>query len=355
MSAKRVPERHEVLAYNAETRPPRKRSTASGPAEARRPLQELTGNEVTEAMRHRAALQALRGRPEAWLAVQALLFVQQGDRIYQHACVWFFPDEGQRVLVRARGDVRHFYVVVRKQGESALDRLSLGVCERRGAFSPAHAAFAAAPCASDEDDIDPVGKGVVVRIVSVERDGEPLLKAPEILATPSLASHVGEVIRKHGGAKCTTSIASAESLNGTFLVLRTKAYLDALHKVESADCAAADWHAALEALQAEAASPWDLANRVARLGKMDQLVECAASLERERRPHRCVHVVDDIYLAQETLPPESREFVVAAHWAVRKSIKGTGSIPKSKLWEPVITRKPASQGGGEYFQLMRFA
>jgi hypothetical protein len=179
----------------------------------------------------------------------------------------------------------------------------------------------------------------------VEKDGDPLLRPHEVLAVPSLACHIGEVIRKHG-LKCN-GIAESESLHGPFFVLRTEAYLDARDKVRADDCPADEWHDALETMHTCDSASWDLVNRCASLHMLDRIAACER-LDRDR-----VHVVEDIFLVKETLPLESQEFVVAAQWAVRKSIKGTGSIPKCKLWEPVVVKDP--EGHGETFRLVRFA
>jgi hypothetical protein len=69
-------------------------------------------------------------------------------------------------------------------------------------------------------------------------------------------------------------------------------------------------------------------------------------------PRGRLHVVDDIWLVHEELPLSSSEFLVAARWAIQKSIKGTGSIPKAKMWEPVVL---GGRDGREEFRLMRTA
>lgn len=361
MASKRIPEPHEVLMYNSESRPPRKRASgATSPGGGRPPLRDITGsNDMSEAMHHREAIKELEGADYAglgaWRAVQALLFVYAGgDRIDQHACVWLFPDESQRFLACVHENGKEYYVIVRRQGQRTLDKISLGVCEQDGVFYPSRTAHGAGS-GTEVQVIDPE-VGVVVRIVSIEKDGDPLLRPHEILAVPSMARHIADVIRKQT-AKCG-AIASSENLHGPLLVLRSKAYLDARDKLVTDDCAADEWHAALEAMHADPASPWDLVNRVASLGLMDRLTERAAELDKVVAASQVgtgdarVHVVDDIFLVEETLPLASHEFVVAAPWAVRKSIKGTGSIPKSKMWEPVVVQ---TRQGHETFQLVRFA
>jgi hypothetical protein len=47
----------------------------------------------------------------------------------------------------------------------------------------------------------------------------------------------------------------------------------------------------------------------------------------------------------------SCEFAAAGRWAVQKSIKGTGSIPRAQMWESVVLYdEPSSE-----FRLMRMA
>jgi hypothetical protein len=284
-----------------------------------------------EAANHRQAIAEYRSRckgVDPWLCAEALLYLVDGPRVVEKYALWLFPSDSERFLVSSDDDgVEEFYVLVRLEGKASLDKLSLGVSrDKTGAFHHAHGKLS---------DVDPT-EGQVVRIVSIEEDGQPL-QSPED-ASPLLerAKHIREVIRKHAG-KCEAGAGSS-----AFHVLRTKTYLEARRAIETADCGPEEWNRKLLELENPDAFPWKLSNQVAASGHMDRLHEAETSQEFP------VHVVDDIYLVQEELPQASSEFLAAARWAVQKSIRGTGSIPKAKMYEPVVVTN-------DTFQLMRMA
>jgi len=187
----------------------------------------------------------------------------------------------------------------------------------------------------------------VLRILSIEQDGEQL-HSPED-ASPFLqnARHIREVIRKHAG-KCD-GLSASETLHPKFGVLRTEASVHAKDVLETDDCGPEEWEAALLALDDPASYPWKLANRVVDLGLGARMQEAENSL----LPQGKLHIAEDIWLVDESLPLVSSEFAAAARWAVQKSIKGTGSIPRAKMWEPVLLLR--HDGVSSEFQLMRMA
>ncbi len=296
-----------------------------------RPQGKFSDAKEEEAANHRKALAEYRSRckgVDPWMCAEALLYLVDGPRIVEKYALWLFPSDSERFLMSSDDDgVEEFYVLVRLEGKASLDKLSLGVSrDEAGTFRHAHGKVS---------DIDPT-EGQVVRIVSIEEDGHPL-QSPED-ASPLLerARHIREVIRKHAG-KCEAACAGTS----TFKVLRKQQYLAAKQAIETAESGADEWNEALQELESPDAFPWRLSNLVAASGNMDKLHEAGM------RPDFKVHVVDDIYLVQEELPPCSSEFLVAARWAVQKSIRGTGSIPKAKMYEPVVVHAT--------FQLMRMA
>lgn len=284
-----------------------------------------------EAANHRKAIAEYRARckgADPWSCAEALLYLVDGPRVVEKYALWLFPSDSERYLVSSNDDgVEEFYVLVRLEGKASLDKLSLGVSrDKAGAFHHAHGKLS---------DIDPT-EGQVVRIVSIEEDGQALPSPDDASPRLDRARHIREVIRKHAG-KCEAGADASR-----FRVLRTQAYLTARRAIEAADCGPEEWDRALQALESPDAFPWKLSNLVAEKGCMDTLREAENALESQ------VHVVDDIYLVQEELPSTTSEFLAAARWAVQKSIRGTGSIPKAKMYEPVVVSH-------DTFQLMRMA
>lgn len=276
---------------------------------------------------------------DPWVCAETLLYLSDGDRLVERYALWLFPRDSERFLVASNGQgVDEFYILVRLEGKATLDKLSLGVCKSApGTFLPSYASHEA------PSGLDPT-EGHVVRIVSIEQDGEPLQNPED--ASPYLqnARHIREVIRKHAG-KCE---ATSGMQHRQFTVLRTTDYLQAKETMESDNCGPDEWEAALRKLDDPTSFPWQLANRVAELGALDKLRDAEGQL----LPGGRMHIIEDIWLVNETLPEASSEFLVAARWAVQKSIKGTGSIPRAKLWEPVVL---LNHQDAHEFQLMRMA
>lgn len=352
MSRKRVPEPHQLLMYSSETRAPRRAPlgtngasppNANAAATAKDKVGEFSPEEVAN---HRKALAEFRERCQdasTWKCTQSILYVNDGPRIIEKYALWLFPSDNERFLVSSSSSssspspndqdtpVHEFYILVRLEGRDKIDKISLGVCkDQHGRFTEAQQAIT---------DVDPT-EGHVLRIVSIEHDNQDL-KGPDE-ASPHLnqAKHVREVIRKHAG-KCDAN-ANARPI---FTVLRTQAYLDAKALLDNDYTDPDQWTQALAELEASRSNPWHLVNRVAELGAINKLKDAKTSTTGN------VHIVDDIWLVSETTPTSSSEILVAARWAVLKSINGTGSIPRSKLWEPVVV----SRGNDEVFQLMRMA
>lgn len=337
---KRIPEHYEVLMCNAPRRPPRKtprESPGTGSASGSGSTTVVSSNEKSnhnnneeETKHHRDAIRDYRQKCDGmdpWVAVEALLYLSDGDKIVERYALWLFPSEHERFLIASSSEgVDEYYIVVRLEGKNCLDKISLGVCTHNHHQYTASASTLHAPL-----ELDPT-EGHVVRIVSIERDGEPLQRPED--ASPFLqnARHIREVIRKHAG-KCD-SISTSETLHYKFGVLRTSDYLKAKDMIASSeDCDDDEWHRALEVLEDPASYPWELANRVEALGAMSLLRDAESHLLSSDGK---LHVVDNIWLVDETLPLESSEFVVATRWAIQKSIKGTGSIPRAKMWEPLV-------------------
>jgi hypothetical protein len=351
---KRPLEAHEFLLWSAPQRPPRKEReplTRSAPRSSSSSAEAQLADDEAEGLRHRQAIQEYRDRCDtssAWVCAEALLYICDGDRIVERYALWLFPSEADRFLVSTcttRDDhrrVQEFYVLVRLEGRACLSKISLGVCQTGPESFQSASATPGAPL-----EVDPTA-GHVLRIVSIEKDGEPLHHPED--ASPYLqnAKHIREVIRKHA-AKCD-HLSSSETLHYRFNVLRTRAYLDAKEAIEREDCDSDTWSANITALEDPSSFPWHLANRVSELGtRGTTLLEQA---EAALPPRGTVHVVDDIWLVDEELPLSSSEFVVAGRWAIQKSIKGTGSIPRAKMWEPVVVI--GREGHGE-FRLLRMA
>lgn len=322
---------HQILLFSSQSRPPRKTTAATVRKEARKETSSsspISGEaHPEEPANHRKAIAEYRERcrgADPWVSAEALLYLSDGDRMVERYALWLFPSESERFLVASNGEgLDEFYVLVRLEGKASLDKLSLGVCKSAsGGFLPSFSSH------EPPTGLDPT-EGHVVRIVSIEHDGDPL-QHPED-ASPYLqnARHIREVIRKHAG-KCNATPGMMRQQH--FKVLRTTEYLTAKETMESDNCGPDEWDAALRKLDDPDSFPWRLANRVAELGALDKLREAEDAFLPDGR----MHIVDDIWLVNETMPSASSEFLVAARWAVQKSIKGTGSIPRAKLWEPIV-------------------
>lgn len=345
--SKQIPEHYQVLMCNAPRRPPRK-TPRSLPSSKETECDNKQGDDKEEETKHhRDAIREYRQKCDGmdpWVAVEALLYLSDGDKIVERYALWLFPSEHERFLIASSDQhVDEYYIVVRMEGKNCLDKISLGVC--KSLSDNQYTASSSTPHAPLE--LDPT-EGHVVRIVSIERDGEPL-QHPED-ASPFLqnASHIREVIRKHAG-KCD-SISSSETLHYKFGVLRTSEYVAAKEMLASDDCDDEEWHRCLEIVEDPASyKPWELANRVEALGAMSLLRDAESHLLSSDGK---MHVIEDIWLVDEELPSESIEFVVAGRWAVQKSIKGTGSIPRAKMWEPLVM---FNHQESYEFRLMRMA
>jgi hypothetical protein len=361
--AQPAPTKRGLGAYMAgvEPRPPRRKDAGGkkGPTtKGRGPPRDKTGldddGDAAEAANHRQALQEYRARCQgqdgtgsSWACAQALLYTLQESTIIERLALWFFPSEHQRYLTSCSSldpTVKSYYVVVRLQGSASLTRLSLGVCFD-GTEYKAPWELADPPPSPDPRE------GIVLRIVSIERDGEPL-KRPED-AGPSLAAagHIKEVVRKHAG-KCET-LSAGQSLHTRFAVLRTAGYLEAKATLESDDCGPADFERAIRRVEDPEEHPWRLAQRLEEMGLGDRLADACDRLREQVGASR-VEVAEGpgIWLVHEEVPRESREFVVAGRWAIQKSIRGTGSIPKAKMWEPVVLSNHQERSE---FRLLRMA
>ena len=89
--------------------------------------------------------------------------------------------------------------------------------------------------------------GHVLRIISLEKDGDPH-QAPND-TNPSLASarHIREVVRKQHGKH--ESIGASETLHATCGVLRTKEYIRAMEIMAEDDCSPEDFEEALKVVE----------------------------------------------------------------------------------------------------------
>lgn len=285
-----------------------------------------------EIKNHRQVVKEIRERCqgfEAWVCCEALLYVQDGDKIVDRFCLWVFPNANERYLISTNhedGGVDEYYILVRLEGKSCLDKISLGVCRSHsGVFTPS-STTSGAPL-----DVDPV-MGHVVRILSIEKDGDPP-QSPED-ASPSLsnARHIREVVRKQGGKSDTLS--ASETLHSKCGVLRTTEYIRAKETMDEDDCSPEEWEAALRVLEDPVSFPWKLAEKVAQQGA--DVVSRMKEAEERLLPCGKLHICQDIWLVDESLPLISNEFLTSGRWAVSKSILGTGSIPRAMLWESVV-------------------
>ena len=298
-----------------------------------------------ETRNHRQAVREYRERCEGmdpWVCAEALLYLLDGREIVHRYCLWLFPSPNERFLISTSDGVDEYYILVRLEGKDCLDKISLGVCKTLGD----NKCYPSLLTPGAPLDLDPT-QGHVLRIISIERDGEQL-HSPED-ASPSFqnARHIHELIRKQAGKR--DGLSASETLHHNFGVLRTKAYVHAKEMLKTDDCGKEEMEAALLALDDPASYPWKLANRVADLGLGARMQEAEKSL----LPQGKVHIAEDIWLVDESLPPETSEFAAAAQWAVQKSIKCTGSIPHAKMWDSVVL--PSHDGASSEFQLMRMA
>jgi hypothetical protein len=251
MSGKRVPEHYEVLMANAPARPARKTSSEQQQhvRKIAKTNSESTNSEtIDEVKNHRQAIQEYRDTCDVtrpWVSAVAVLYLAHGDKIMERHALWIFPNANERYLIASSSPshdgnhVEEYYILVRFEGKNSLDKLSLGICKSGNNEYTASSSTEDAPL-----ELDPT-EGHVIRILSVERDGEPL-QQPEH-ASPLLqnAKHLREVVRKHAGKIAQVS----ETLHYKFGVLRTTEYLEAKDMLQSDDCGPEEWHASLETRQ----------------------------------------------------------------------------------------------------------
>lgn len=342
-SGKRIPEHYEVLMVNAPARPARKTSSEQHLRKQSKTNETSSTND--EVKNHRQAIQEYRNTCDVtrpWVATEAVLYLAHDDKIIPRNALWLFPNPNERYLIASSNEspdvVEEYYILVRFEGKNSLDKISLGICKVGNHDYTTSSATEYAPL-----ELDPT-EGHVIRILSVERDGEPL-QEPEH-ASPLLqnAKHLHEVVRKNAGKISHVS----ETLHYKFGVLRTTEYLEAKDMLQSDNCGTDEWYASLKTLEdATSSYPWKLANRVAQLGLMSKLRLAESQLLQNGK----MHITENIWLVDETLPLESSEFVVGARWAVQKSMK-SGSIPRAKMWEPVVMRNHQDK---EEFLLVRMA
>lgn len=365
MSGKRVLQPYEVLMVNAPLRPPRTTSSSSSSEHVRKiskPNESSNGDD--EVKNHRQAIQEYRETCDvtrSWVATEALLYLaHDGDKIIERHALWLFPNPNERYLIASSNEEGHhnhvveeYYILVRFEGKNSLDKLSLGICKvakgdtHTQTHTQTHEYTASSSTEHAPLELDPT-EGYVIRILSIERDGEPLQQPEHSSPLLQNAKHIQEVVRKHTGKISQIS----ETLHYKFGVLRTTEYLEAKDMLHSDECGTDEWYASLKTLedqQNETSSyPWKLANRVAQLGLMAKL----RLAESQLLQHGKMHITENIWLVDETLPLESSEFVVGARWAVQKSIRGSGSIPRAKMFEPVVLLNHQDK---EEFCLMRMA
>lgn len=283
-----------------------------------------------EIKNHRQAVKEIRERCQGfdtWVCAEALLYVNDGDKVVERFCLWVFPNENERYLVSTsyeNGGVDEYYILVRLEGKSSLDKISLGVCRTHAGVFSQSSLTPGAPL-----DVDPT-MGHVLRIISIEKDGYPLQRPED--ANPSLlnARHIREVVRKYVGKSDTLS--ASQTLHSKFGVLRTLDYIHAREKMEEDDNTPEEWEAALRVLEDPASFPWKLAEKVAEVGAVGRMKEAEDRL----LPCGKMHVYENIWLVDEVMPLSSNDFLTRGKWAVMKSIQGTGSIPRAKMWESVV-------------------
>ena len=291
-----------------------------------------------EIKNHRQAIREIREKChgfDQWGCVEALLYVVDGDRIVVRVCLWVFPNANERYLTSTsdeNGGVDAYYIRVRFEGKSSFDKISLGVCRNHAGTFSEFSSTTGAPL-----DVDPT-IGNVVRIISIEKDGYPLHSPVDAIPSLSNAHHIREVLRQQ--AEKWYPCSGSETLHTTFRVLRTSEYINARKKMEEDDCSSEEWVDALDVLEDASSFPWRLAEKVAEMGFVGQMEEAENKLRMEDAENKWLaskklHICENIWLVNESLP-ESNEFLSTGMWGVMKSIQGTGSIPRAKLWESVI-------------------
>ena len=280
---------------------------------------------------HRQAVEEIHKRCkgfDSWVCAEALLYVVDGDKIVERLGLWVVPSANERFLISTsyeNGGVDEYYILVRLQGKNCLDKLSLGVCRTHsGKFSPSFQT-PGAPL-----DVDPT-MGHVIRIISIERDGAPLHRPEDADPTLSNARHIRDVVRKAG--KPADLISASSTLHNKFGTLRTREYMRAKEMLAE-DCSPEEWGLLMQVLEDPASFPWGLAEKLSEMGT--EVVGRMTEAENRLLPCGKLHVYEDIWLVDESLPLESNKLMTAGRWAVKKSIQGAGSIPRAKLWDSVV-------------------
>lgn len=231
-----------------------------------------------EIKNHRQAVRDIREKChgfDQWGCVEALLYMVTGDTIVERVCLWVFPNANERYLTSTsdeNGGVDAYYILGRLEGKSSFDKISQGVCRNHaGTFSP----FSSTTGASL--GVDPT-MGNVLRIISIEKDGDPLQSPEDASPFLSNARHIREVVREQAGK--SEPLSESETLYATFAVLRTSEYINAREKMEEDDCSSEEWVMPLRC--------WWWWKK---------------SLLKAERPFRCLHPIHDFYEEVQYPPP----------------------------------------------------
>jgi hypothetical protein len=173
--------------------------------------------------------------------------------------------------------------------------------------------------------------GKVLRIISIEKDGDPLQSPVDAIPSFSNARRIRGVLLQE--AEKWSPVSGSEMLHTTFTVLRTSEYINARKKMEEDDCSSEEWVDAFNVLEDASSHPWRLAEKVAEMGFAGRMEEAENRL---LLPCGKLHICENIWLVNERVPLVSNEYLTTGMWGVMKSIQGTGGIPRAKLWESVI-------------------
>lgn len=257
---------------------------------------------------HREAVaSSLDDEQKKWFATQAVLFLARGEILETMVGIWTFPYQEQRygVVESDEDDSVEYCIVFRPQGGNEFIRLSMGIVKTaEGEFVQAQKN----PILGDEY------RGFVMRIVSIEKNGEMLPSVSNIAGFLSEAFHMSDVI----GRQYTSSETGPWATGREFGVARRrsdKAVLDRILKGEALDDDIHRWSKHLH--------PWDVAEAI-ETNDVDTFV---------RKIQQAVEDVDldEGHVVSLESIPMSNIGVMPCIWAVQRGNKSTW-IPRSRLF-----------------------
>ena len=249
-----------------------------------------------------------------WFCTEVLLYMVDENEFKKAKGVWTFPSDAHRSITSTSecGDVEDYFVYVRLEGRKRFDKVLFGMCRKNAGGL--------------EQIVLPPIKSQLVRIISIEKEGDPLRSINDFRTSLSNAQHVQNLATKYRDVG-----RGQDSLTGSkHVVIRTSEYLAANEAMKNDQ---GDFNANYTVMEDQLSTPWKLAKKLEDVGLVlvDRVDKPNASLPSGGK----ALVYDNIWLVEETMSCSSNEFLMTGRWVVENSIDGNGSIC-AKLWDAAI-------------------